>query len=82
MEQPTEPGFYWAKMAAWCEAGSSESEWEPVKLMDYGGTRIVVLHGDEQDIEPGDVAEWGPRIEPPGSWDDETTRRGKHSAPR
>jgi hypothetical protein len=64
MEQPKEPGFYWARLGL---------SWEPVQLVDWTmpngnpGPRRVLALGAEESEPLSEVKEWGPRIEPPGA---------------
>lgn len=62
MEQPTEPGFYWALVR---RRALKAPIWEPVSL----SAGYVQIAGDDRCVPaglPGGwVLEWGPRIEPP-----------------
>jgi hypothetical protein len=66
MEQPTEPGFYWARLHGW----SSDTGWQPVRVAEGGDVSTMDV-GVLSSGREAQVLEWGPRIEPPG-----TPRRG------
>lgn len=58
MEQPKEPGFYWA-----CVSG----KWEPVKVERSGHLFDAIMLGRAGEDQVGDefyIEAWGPRIEP------------------
>ena len=62
MEQPKEPGFYWARLVDH-HARCRPVRWEPVEFVP-GMLRQLAVGADDPFLE---VVEWGPRIESPGA---------------
>lgn len=69
MEQPKEPGFYWARVTS----RDGELRWMAVELSRWGfemgkimlQPHHVLVPGESGARCPSTVTEWGPRIEPP-----------------
>lgn len=56
-----EPGFYWGRVRQGLIPLGEPIEWEPVKVMMYGGRLVVVVLGDDREVELADM-ELGERL--------------------